>query len=384
VSEYQYYEFVAIDQPLTSAQMAELRARSTRATITPASFVNTYHWGGLKGDPTDWMRCYFDAFVYVANWCSCRFALRFPRAAFALEELSGFMTGGALTLEKSPGHWIIEWGLSESEDYDRFGSEQGEGWMGRLAAVRDELLRGDRRALYLGWLAGVAAGEVDEDCLEPEIPLGLSRLTAAQRSLAEFIEVDADLLAAAAMESPGMDDESGDAEAEMDEWLENVAIDEARAILKSLLKGQPQQVERQLRLRFLAWRKARLPQAERSEQRRSVAELRKKAEIAREARLRRAEEDLAQLEAERRRRREAHLAALAEDFDGCWSKIDQTAAQGIASAYQEATQALADLSEAYERHASRAEFDARFRGFAEQHGRRRALVQRLKSAGLWQ
>ena len=82
------------------------------------------------------------------------------------------MTERALTLEKSPDHWIIEWGLSESEDYDRFGSEQGEGWMGRLVALRDELLRGDYRALYLGWLAGVTAGEVADDCLEPEIPPG--------------------------------------------------------------------------------------------------------------------------------------------------------------------------------------------------------------------
>ena len=383
MSEYQYYEFVAIDQPLTSAQMAELRARSTRATITPTSFVNVYHWGDLKGDPIDWMRRYFDAFVYVANWCSCRFALRFPCNVFAVKELSSFMTERALTLEKSPDHWIIEWGLSESEDYDRFGSEQGEGWMGRLVALRDELLRGDYRALYLGWLAGVTAGEVAEDCLEPDIPPGLLRLTAAQQSLAEFIEVDPDLLAAAASESPGMDDESSDTEVEMDEWLENVGIDEARASLKLLLKGQSQQAERQLRLRFLAWQKGRALQAERLKERRSVAELWKKAEVARKARLRRAEEELAQIKAEQRRRREAHLAVLAADFGSCWSAVDRMAEQGIASAYQEATQALADLSEAYDLHASRAEFDARFRGFAERHGRRAALVRRLKSAGLW-
>ena len=383
MSEYQYYEFVAIDQPLTSAQMADLRARSTRATITPTSFVNVYHWGDLKGDPIDWMRRYFDAFVYVANWCSCRFALRFPCNVFAVKELSSFMTERALTLEKSPDHWIIEWGLSESEDYDRFGSEQGEGWMGRLVALRDELLRGDYRALYLGWLAGVTAGEVAEDCLEPDIPPGLLRLTAAQQSLAEFIEVDPDLLAAAASESPGMDDESSDTEVEMDEWLENVGIDEARASLKLLLKGQSQQAERQLRSRFLAWQKGRALQAERLKERRSVAELWKKAEVARKARLRRAEEELAQIKAEQRRRREAHLAVLAADFGSCWSAVDRMAEQGIASAYQEATQALADLSEAYDLHASRAEFDARFRGFAERHGRRAALVRRLKSAGLW-
>lgn len=33
MSEYQYYEFAAIDRPLTRTEMAELRAVSTRAVI---------------------------------------------------------------------------------------------------------------------------------------------------------------------------------------------------------------------------------------------------------------------------------------------------------------------------------------------------------------
>ena len=37
MSEYQYYEFVAIDEPLTPAQMAGLRSRSSRAAITASA-----------------------------------------------------------------------------------------------------------------------------------------------------------------------------------------------------------------------------------------------------------------------------------------------------------------------------------------------------------
>jgi len=72
MSEYQYYEFAANDRPLSKSEMTQLRDRSSRATITPRSFVNEYNWGDLKGDPADWMRRYFDAFVYTANWCSCQ------------------------------------------------------------------------------------------------------------------------------------------------------------------------------------------------------------------------------------------------------------------------------------------------------------------------
>lgn len=78
MSEYQYYEFIAIDKPLTSQQMAEMREVSTRANITATSFVNEYQWGDFKGNPKNWVDKYFDAFVYTANWCSCQFMLRVP------------------------------------------------------------------------------------------------------------------------------------------------------------------------------------------------------------------------------------------------------------------------------------------------------------------
>jgi hypothetical protein len=40
VSEYQYYEFLALDRPLTTDEQAEVRALSTRARITATSFTN--------------------------------------------------------------------------------------------------------------------------------------------------------------------------------------------------------------------------------------------------------------------------------------------------------------------------------------------------------
>jgi hypothetical protein len=55
MSEYQYYEFQAIDKPLNAKQMAELRSYSTRAQITPASFINEYNWGNFKGNSDRWM-----------------------------------------------------------------------------------------------------------------------------------------------------------------------------------------------------------------------------------------------------------------------------------------------------------------------------------------
>ncbi|HEX9986359.1 MAG TPA: hypothetical protein VGF69_24085 [Thermoanaerobaculia bacterium] len=78
MSEYQYYEFQALDRRLTAAEMARLRFFSTRARITPTSFVNEYEWGDFKGDEDAWMEKYFDAFLYFANWGTRVFRLRLP------------------------------------------------------------------------------------------------------------------------------------------------------------------------------------------------------------------------------------------------------------------------------------------------------------------
>jgi hypothetical protein len=52
MSEYQYYEFQAVDRPLGEREMRALRRLSTRATITPTSFVNTYNFGDFRGNPS--------------------------------------------------------------------------------------------------------------------------------------------------------------------------------------------------------------------------------------------------------------------------------------------------------------------------------------------
>lgn len=382
MSEYQYYEFVAIDEPLTPKQMAELRARSSRATITSTGFVNDYQWGDLKGDPVDWMWRYFDAHVYVANWCTCLLYLRVPKSAFDAETLRAFKTKTVFSVEQTKTHWLLGWGLDESDNYDRFAEEDGRGWMGRLAPLRDELLRGDMRPLYLGWLAGVSAGEVDEKAAEPQPPPGLSRLTAAQQSLAEFLEVDGDLLAAAGFADQQGSKPDGERDAELDTWIVALPAAEKTAMLKLLLTGNTQQAERKLKLRFLAWQRERRP-IEKPGMRRTVAELQQLAASAAEARIRHEAVQRKKTEAEQRAKRETYLRTLAADFDQCWQAADKRAERGVASAYDAVMRALVDLSDAYVLCATRADFDQQLVQFMARHGKRGALVRRLTDAGLW-
>ena len=383
MSEYQYYEFVAIDEPLTPKQMAELRSRSSRASITPTSFVNDYQWGDLKGDPVDWMRRYFDAHVYVANWCTCFLYLRVPRGAFDAETLRVFETESVFSVDRTKTHWLLEWALNESDNYDRFAEEDGRGWMGRLTPLRDELLRGDMRSLYLGWLAGVSAGEVDDGTTEPPPPPGLSRLSAAQHSLAEFLEVDQDLLSAAGLSDQQAVKPDSKSDAKLDAWIAELPAAEKAAMLKLLLTGQAQQSERRLKLRYLAWQREQRPMGEAKPPRRTVAELQKLAASAAETRKTKEAAQRKKAEAERQAKRKTYLRTLASDFDQCWRDADKRAERGIASAYDEVKCTLVDLCDAYALCASRADFDRKLVQFMARHGKSGALVRRLVDAGLW-
>jgi len=383
MSEYQYYEFVAIDQPLTPVQMAELRACSSRASITPTSFVNEYHWGGLKADQDDWMRCYFDAHVYVTDMCVCCFMVRVPREIFDSATINAFATESSIYINHSESHWIKSWNLNESENHDRFCEDDGRGWMGRLVALRDELLRGDLRSLYLGWLAGVTIGEVEEGEGEPLPPPGLSRLTAAQQALVEFLEIDPDLIAAAASVDIETVAESDDTDIQMDMWIAGLPADDSRQALKLLLSGQSNRAERQLKSRFLTWQKANSATRVTATVLRTVANLRELASSAEKVRRQWEAEQHIKLKAEQQAQRDAYLRTLAADFDRCWQMLDKKAERGIASAYDEVSRAVVDLAEAYKLCSSGVEWKHAMQCFMARHLKRGALVRRLVEAGLW-
>ena len=201
MSKYQYYEFQAVDRPLTKEQMAELRALTTRATITPTRLVNEYHWGDFKGNPLVLMERYFDAFVYVANWGTHRLMLRLP-ARLLDPETTRLYAGDAVLTAQTKGDSVILDFSSEDEGgagWDE--DEEASNWMPALLPLRADLAGGDRRALYLAWLAGARAGLLEDDETEPPVPPGLGSLSASLRALADFLRVDEDLLAVAAAQS---------------------------------------------------------------------------------------------------------------------------------------------------------------------------------------
>jgi hypothetical protein len=101
--------------------------------------------------------------VYVANWMAAIFMVRLPVEALTEEAVKALPMPFLLDIRPTKTQWIITWKLEESENYDRFGMEDDRGWMARLVPVRDELLRGDLRSLYIGWLVAVAREIMDDE-----------------------------------------------------------------------------------------------------------------------------------------------------------------------------------------------------------------------------
>ena len=381
MSEYQYYEFLAIDRPLTADEMAELRALSTRATITPVSFTNEYNWGDFKGNPDRLMQRYFDAHVYVANWMTAIFMVRLPMEALTRETAKAVAVPYLLDIKPTKDHWVITWSLEESENYDRFGMEDGRGWMARLAPVRDELLRGDLRSLNIGWLKAVAGEMMDDDETEPLCVSGLGNLTAAQQALAEFLEVDPDLLAGAGMGSPAVK-ETEVSRREMEKWIDALPREEVNSILKQVLEGKGQQAERSVRNRFASWRRG-LQTGDTNTPRRTVGDLRQNAEKARQSRLEKQKRDRKQRETERREKRKAYLKNLSSDFPKAWASVKEPVERGSKRGYDEACRILVDIAEAYDLFATKKKFQQELKKFMAGHLRRKALIQRLVKAGIW-
>src|ERR1035438_865894 len=217
VAEYQYYEFLAIDRPLDARQLAELRALSTRARISPSRFVNTYQWGDFRGDPRTLMTQYFDAFLYTANGGPRRLMLRLPSRLLALstarrychtDSASAWAAGKIVILDLSREDQDGSW---EDEEY-------GEESLGSIIPARAELATGDLRLLYLAWLLSVESGELADDEAEPPIPPGMAALNAPLRSLADFLRLDEDLIAVATEASEEQKDSSPSPQ-ELKRWV---------------------------------------------------------------------------------------------------------------------------------------------------------------------
>jgi hypothetical protein len=383
MSEYQYYEFRTVDRPLTKDEMDELRKLSTRAEITPTSFTNEYNFGIFRGSPEKLMDTYFDAFVYVANWGTHRLMFRIPRKFLDVEAASAYCDDEILTLDAKKDHVVLEF-CSQEEGGEEW--EEGEPYMPSLISVRAELMRGDYRALYLGWLASIQYRDLDDEEegeegeLEPPVPPGLAKLSAPLRALADFLRIDDELIEVAAKRSAG-----------------EAPVEPSRKELARWVKKLPTAVKDDSLVRFLSDERDLILRAELLRQfrestllgtrtklaagRRTVAELITARDALIEEKRRETSERHAKEKAKRQKEqaeaRSKYLDGLAAKETDTWREVETLIATKLPKSYERAVALLVDLRDLAQRSGTQKAFEARFLELRESHRSKPSLQKRL-------
>jgi hypothetical protein len=371
MSEYQYYEFQAIDRPLTEEEQQAVAQLSSRVEPHPWRAVFVYNYGDFHGDPEKVLARYYDAMLYITNWGSRRLMFRFPRSILDLEEVRAYCRPPIVEDYIScstVGEYII---LNvEFRDETGGGWVEGEGWLPAMIGLRDDILRGDYRALYLAWLKTPEVEALRDSVVEPPVPPGLSRLSPSLRSFVEFFGIDECLVQVAA-------ETSSNRKAASDDWLQEAIArlprEECDVFLLRLARGEPLlSVELSRRLGEIA------PVLEPEQRpRRTVGQLLKKAEERWEREQRRQAE-----EAEARRIRE--LEALAQRQAQTWREIEILIHRSQSKAYQEVAELLVKLREVAVYQSQEVAFQERLNSIYERYKNRHSLLSRLREAGLRQ
>lgn len=388
MSEYQYYEFQAIDQLLSAEQQAYLRKLSSRVELTSRSAIYTYSYSDLRVAPLELLKQHFDAFLYLANWGSKQLAFRFPRNMLNQDELKAYFAFDEMTLESSGEHMILNIEFNPEGGYGEW--IEGNGILGSLIPLRDDLLRGDLRTLYIAWLKAALWYEEtlndeydeeeedsddelergDPDLIEPPLPTGLQELTPALQALIEFLGIDEDLVMAAAQASPPL--KSTDEPYE--EWVANLSLEERNTFLVRLARGEARVYTDLLsRLREVG---NGSKTAELSNQpRRAFSEIKAAAREVRERRLeekRKADE----------RKRLADLEKLANRESEAWQEVAYQLNLRTGLGYDAGVTLLAQLRDLAVHRNQRAVFDQRLGEIAGPYLKSKPLQERMRKQKL--
>lgn len=366
MSEYQFYEFRAIDRPLSDEERNAVGQISSRTNPSATTAVFVYNYSDFPRDPLQVLADYFDAMLYLANWGSRQLAFRFPRQQIDLEEISAYQLPDHINVFTVGDNVILDIQLHSE---DGFGWIEGEGWLSALLPLRAAILRRDYRLLYLAWLKGITlAWELDETEQEPPIPPGLKSFDAALQTFVDLFAIDPHLLSVAVAASRPMQEPD---EAALRDAIAQLPQEVRTTLLLRLAQGavnlaatlrRKLEEDTDLADRFVA------PQ-------RTIAELLAAAEERYAAERRRREQ-----RAEAQRRRE--LEELAEREAEEWRRVDALIQEKQRSAYEKAAERLKKLQELARYQGTEEAFQERIAHIREQYSRRWALNDILDKAGL--
>ncbi|MER5639475.1 hypothetical protein ABT095_21260 [Kitasatospora sp. NPDC002227] len=167
---------------------------------TPRSLITSTAIGEFRRDPRNLVERHFDIHLAVSPWGSREVVVRLPKGGLEPSTVQRYGAEAWVAGE----YCLVAFRTDFADPRPRT-----DFLLHRLESVRAGLAAGDRRALYLGWLALLgnpdqySAGELVEleEEREPPVPPGLAAADPGLGLLGEILCVDQRLLAVAA--APG-------------------------------------------------------------------------------------------------------------------------------------------------------------------------------------
>jgi hypothetical protein len=366
MSEYQYYEFQAIDRPLTTEEQRAVSNLSSRVEPHPRRAVFVYHYSDLPTNAKDLLAKYYDAMFYIANWGTTRLLFRFPNTLINIKQLEPYCVEDTITCETIGDYVVLDMSWDDEEWHGDW--VEGEGSLDGLITLRDDILQQDYRVLYLAWLSALHTWEITENMVEPAVPPGLHKLTPPLRRFMELFHVDDSLVTIAAKASPTQQKISL---SHLRQKIAALPRDECDDWLLRLVQGK----EAHLSLLFQRYLLSGQESKSAKIGRRTVGELLALAEVE-------AEQVRKQFAAEAETRRIRELEALAPKVKETWTFAEQLIQQGNGRAYDEALQLLVKLHNLAVHQGAEAAYKERLGRIRVAYPRRLALLERLDKAGL--
>lgn len=245
MSEFQYYEFYSVDRELTRQERDEIDSLSSRFSPTSRSVIYTYSYSGFRHDEESVLIKYFDFFMYQSSWGRKRLMYKIPKDLVNLEEIQEYACSvdneyadNGIIISTRSKFVIIEFNLTE---------EQGDYWIEEethlssdLIGLRQDLLEGDYRSLFLMWLhmkeMELEFEEIDNTVEIPVrmIPRNLEKLDPKLESLVEFYAINKDWIL-------GVSKYSSQSKPKIKNYLELVKelpLDKKNEFMERILRGE--------------------------------------------------------------------------------------------------------------------------------------------------
>lgn len=192
--EYQYYEFIRLDSPLSFQEQQVIRSWSSRAEVTAHRAVFSYSYSDFPQDEAHVLERYFDVMIYYANWGEKRVMLKVPLELVDYDQLQLFEVAPdscsevMLTLTRERKYALIDFHENKDEGYEDWFEETS---LIGLTPIRSAIIQGDYRALGLFWLYAMSTVDITNlDQPAPPVPPNFHQKDAALAAMMDFWNID--------------------------------------------------------------------------------------------------------------------------------------------------------------------------------------------------